>query len=94
MARTFHKRSRYTSRILSAMRKTTITGTEIRAMRKAVHATQTELAGALGLSQGTVARLERGELAPSSSTALVLRILQSHLARGGRLSSFMSTLGA
>lgn len=84
----------YVAHTVRMAKNTVITGTEIRAMRQQAHATQSELANAIGLTQGSVARLERGELAPSNSTALVLRILQGHLARGGRLASFVSTFSA
>jgi transcriptional regulator with XRE-family HTH domain len=63
-------------------------------MRKAANATQSQIADAINSTQTTVARLERGEMRASSSTALVLRILQAHLSRGGRLSSFASTFTA
>jgi predicted transcriptional regulator len=50
---------------------------DIRTIRRELGMTQTELAEALGVSQGTVSRMEAGDIPVNKRTALALRALRA-----------------
>lgn len=57
-------------------------GARIRFLRKKRKLTQSALARACGLSQGTICQIEKGQLTPSLDTLKAIsKILDAHLAR-------------
>jgi DNA-binding transcriptional regulator YiaG len=61
---------RYSLRIVS-----TVTGTEMRRIRRKLRLTQVELAGLIGIKGNSVARQERGEIGISEPVARLVRLL-------------------
>lgn len=62
------------------MRRETLTGDEVRALRKALHLTQESFAMELHVTTATVNRWERGHARPTPSLAQRMRVMRSALA--------------